>query len=315
MNARELREYSELHFGMRSPPDYWLSVPCGYCHSCQKSANNQYKIRLLYELRNQDPAKCLFITLTFNDENLARFSSDYNKAVRLFLDRLRKCYNRQIRHWIIGEFGSLRGRPHYHGILFDVPSELLDFGNVFHAGDHELLSRFWSYGFVFVGYVSDATCGYITKYLTKSINGKKIRPRIITSKGIGASYLDSDDAKLHKDGTALRPLMHINGFPQALPRYYYNKIFTDFDKENIALDRYISPPPFTWQGKIYFTEVSRDRARFNSYLQNLSLGLTPCEAPPSRRVERSDDRFCRSLNNVPLKDRFFDINFLKNGKI
>ena len=117
MTFNEVVDYSETYYGCFWPPDYYLEVPCGYCHSCQKSYNNQYRIRLLYELRKYPSGTCLFVTLTFDDDNLKKFSKDTNKAVRLFLDRLRKDYGKQIRHWFVCEFGTLYGRPHYHGIL------------------------------------------------------------------------------------------------------------------------------------------------------------------------------------------------------
>lgn len=312
MTATDLIEYSELNFGMRFPPDYWLEVPCGYCHSCQKSENNQYRIRLMYEIRDYPNESCLFVTLTFDDENLARFGKDPNKAVRLFLDRLRKQYGKQIRHWFIGEYGTLHGRPHYHGILFGVPEELRvtylvdsvvpdpkdpDKFVFVHAGDHPLISAAWKYGFVFVGYVSDETCGYITKYLTKSLNDKKRRPRVITSFGIGSSYLKSDEAVLHKQPGKYQTTMTLNGFPQAMPRYYYNKIFTDVDKQNIALERYLCPPPFSWQGVEYPSKEKRDRARSVTFEQNKNLGLTPLEPPLTRKNQSSLERFKNLMLN------------------
>ncbi|WP_290535085.1 hypothetical protein [Alistipes sp.] len=293
MTYNEVVNYAKLNYGTFWPPDYIVEVPCGYCFSCQKSQNNQYKIRLLYEVRKYMPGTCLFITLTFDDENLTRFKDNPNKAVRLFLDRMRKYFGRSVRHWIIGEFGTLRGRPHYHGILFDCPDELCDprYLNVDQPGHHSMIGGFWQYGFVFVGYVSDATCGYITKYLTKSINGKNRRPRVITSKGIGDNYLLSEDARLHKQGLNYQPFMHINGFTQALPRYLFNKIFTDFDKSNMVLDRYLNPPPLMWQGVRYDNSFDLSMARRNTYLSNVALGLTPISRPPTAPVVSSFSRF------------------------
>lgn len=295
--ASQITDYSQEMYGTRFPLDYTISVPCGYCLGCQKSSNNQYRIRLMYEIRCYPPGSCLFVTLTFDDEHLQRFESDTNKAVRLFLDRVRKRFGKQIRHWFIGEYGTERGRPHYHGILFDVPKELSTVYNVEHPGDHPVLRELWSYGFVFVGYVSDATCGYITKYLTKSLNGEKVRPRVITSKGIGASYLDTDECRLHKDGETLRPLMHLNGYPQALPRYYYNKIFDDVDKSNMVVDRFVDPPPLTWKGRVYPTEFARNAARRATFLSNVRDGLTPVDPPPTRRVVSSESRVREMLSN------------------
>lgn len=295
MTFNEVVDYAELNYGMVWPPDYIVDVPCGYCFSCQKSSNNQYRIRLMYEIRKWPPNTCLFVTLTFDDENLMKYQDNPNKAVRLFLDRMRKRFGKQIRHWFIGEYGTKKGRPHYHGILFNVPRELSTVYSVAHPGDHPVVRELWQYGFVFVGYVSDKTCSYITKYLTKSLNGKKVRPRVISSHGIGDNYLSSDESRLHKAGNKLQPFMHLNGFPQALPRYYYNKIFSEVDKQNMVLDNFISPPPFVWQGVRYSTEEERNSARVSTFEGNKSSGLTPYVAPPVNKVMSSEERFKKRL--------------------
>lgn len=298
MSHNDIVDYAKTYYGTIWPPDYIVDVPCGYCHSCQKSVNNQYRIRLMYECRKYPPGSCLFVTLTFDDEHLNKFSKDYNKAVRLFLDRLRKNYGRQIRHWFIGEFGTLKGRPHYHGILFDVPREFIDAYDPDVPGHHPLLAKEWKYGFVFVGYVSDETCSYITKYMTKSINGDRVRPRVITSFGIGDNYLQSDEAQLHKMNGKYQPFMHLNGFKQALPRYLYGKIFSDVDKQNMVVERYVNPPPPTWQGVEYSTEDQRDAARCATLKSNEDIGLTPVFGPPVRRNKSSFEKFKDLLNEI-----------------
>lgn len=299
MTYNEVIEYAKINYGAFWPPDYVVEVPCGYCHSCQKSVNNQYRIRLLYECRKYPPGTCLFVTLTFDDDNLKKFSKDYNKAVRLFLDRLRKDYGKQIRHWFIGEFGTLHGRPHYHGILFDVPQELIDGYDPDIPGHHPLLASRWQYGFVFVGYVADETCSYIAKYVTKSINGDKVRPRVISSFGIGSNYLESDEARLHRLPGNYQPFMVVNGFKQAMPRFYYNKIFTEVDKQNMALDRFINPPvEFSWQGQKFGHKFDQVMQRRSTHEQNIASGLSsPTPLPTSDRIS-SFDRFKKLIDEI-----------------
>ena len=298
MTYNEVIDYAKLNYGTFWPPDYYLEVPCGYCHSCQKSYNNQYRIRLLYECRKYPPGTCLFVTLTFDDDNLKKFSKDTNKAVRLFLDRLRKDYGKQIRHWFVCEFGTLHGRPHYHGILFNVPRELIDGYDSDVPGCHPLLASRWKYGFVFVGYVSEETCSYITKYVTKSINGDKVRPRIISSHGIGDNYFDTDEFELHKFGECYQPFMIVGGFPQAMPRYYYNKVFTEVDKQNMVLDRYINPPvEFSWQGQRFGDKFDQIVQRRSTLQQNIASGLTSAAPLPSSKRVSSFDRFKKNMDD------------------
>lgn len=298
MTNTEIVDYAKTFYGCFWPPDYVLEVPCGYCHSCQKSYNNQYRIRLLYELRKYPSGTCLFVTLTFDDDNLKKFSRDTNKAVRLFLDRLRKDYGKQIRHWFVCEFGTLRGRPHYHGILFNVPQALIDGYDSDVPGHHPLLASRWKYGFVFVGYVSDETCSYITKYVTKSINGDKVRPRIVSSFGIGSNYFGTEESSLHKLGNQrYQPFMVLNGFQQAMPRYYYNKIFSDVDKQNMIVGRLINPPvEFSWQGQKFGSKLERDEMRRSTLDQNIASGLTPAFPLPHTKRVSSFDIFKRNMD-------------------
>lgn len=297
MTRREIYEYSQRVFGMFYPPDFYLDVPCGYCHSCKKREMNDYKIRLLYECRRPlDPGRInLFVTLTFDDVHLAKFASDTNRAVRLFLDRMRKRYGKQVRHWFIGEFGSLQGRPHYHGILFNCPLRIGNSVYGRHPGQNLELENVWSYGFVFAGYVNDSTAGYITKYLTKDLNGKKVRPRVISSFGIGDNYLDTDDALLHF-ANGYQPFITNGSYIYALPRYYSNKIYSDVDRQNMALDRFLSPSvSWLWQGRKYDNVFDYKSARLATLVSNRRLGLTTDVKPPSRKTRSSLERFKQNL--------------------
>lgn len=284
MTNAEISNYAREIYGMFWPPDYKLEVPCGHCLTCQKSENSSYRIRLMYEIRRWPANSCLFVTLTFNDENLKRFSSDPNQAVRLFLDRMRKNVGKQVRHWFIGEYGSLNGRPHYHGILFNVPENYIQEVTNDSHGSHATIERLWSYGFVFVGYVNDKTCSYITKYLTKSLNNGRVRPRVISSKGIGSNFVGSDAAKLCKIGSEYQPFIMMEGYKYALPRYYREKIFSDIDRQNMILDRYLDPH-YYWQGKEYPDEESLREARRQTNETNLSLRLSSKTSFPSRKRE------------------------------
>ena len=300
MTSKELHEYSRLYFGTVFPPDYEIAVPCGYCHSCKKREMNDYRIRLLYESRKPlDHGRVnLFITLTFDDENLEKFKSDTNKAVRLFLDRMRKRYGKQVRHWIIGEFGTLKGRPHYHGILFNVPSKLSNSPYGSKLGQNLELQDVWSYGFIFAGFVTDKTVGYITKYLTKDLNGDKVRPRVISSFGIGANYLQSDEAKLHKI-KGYQPFITNGSYIYALPRYYSTKIFSDFDRQNMALDRYFDPS-ISWRfnGRKYASKKEFEAVRNSVLASNRRAGLTTDKKPPTRKTRSSFGRFKKNIDRM-----------------
>lgn len=266
MSFSHLRSYCNTYFGGLDPPDYCISVPCGLCHSCERDRMRSYMIRLLYELHEHPDS--LFITLTFNDISLNEFREAPNKAVRLFLDRCRKSFGKSIRHWIVPEYGSLRGRIHYHGILFGVSN--FDFAH--------RLSKLWSYGFIYVGYANDKTARYITKYITKSLSRPYSRdnPRIISSKGIGLSYLSEENVLFHRSASGvLRPYISFSGLKVPLPRYYYNKIFDSEDKLQLLLDRFLNPPTVWHLGsEVFYSEGAYINARKSLFLSRLNSGLS-----------------------------------------
>lgn len=271
-----IRDYSMKWFKMEHPPDYQIDVPCGRCHSCEKRRMRDFQIRLLYEYYCY-PTNSYFITLTFDQKSLERFKDNPNKAVLLFLDRFRKSVNnnKQIRHWIVPEFGKDTHRLHYHGILFNLP--LGDFSN------HRLitlLENAWKYGFVDISLIrGDGAPRYVSKYVTKSLSGFSKLPRVISSHGIGSSYLNKENLHFHKplDGY-LRPYIIKNGYKIPLPRYYADKIFTEEDKVCMLLDRTFTDlngdTEYIWEGVKYPTEYDYLKARLQTFNDNLQIGLS-----------------------------------------
>lgn len=138
----------------------------------------------------------------------------------------------------------------------------------------------------------------ITKYVTKSINGDKVRPRVISSFGIGSNYFGTEESSLHKLGNQrYQPFMVLNGFQQAMPRYYYNKIFSDVDKQNMVVDRLINPPvEFSWQGQKFSSKLERDEMRRSTLNQNIASGLTPVLPLPHTERVSSFDIFKKNMD-------------------
>lgn len=213
--------------GYVQPPDKFIEVPCGKCVSCLKTRRNGWRMRLMAEFYRYPSSA--FITLTFNDESLDKFKDNPNKAVRLFLDRFRKFFGKSIRHFIVPEFGSKTERLHYHGILFNLPP-------IF---DEDVLASIWKYGFVYVGYCNAKTINYVIKYITKPDSSNMSLPRLIVSKGVGISFLESYGVDI-KDN--YQPYFVSNGYKIPLPRYYLTKLFTEV--ERVCMQYLSSLQPF-----------------------------------------------------------------------
>ena len=128
-------------------------VPCGVCADCRTSIKSQWMFRLRVELEAlcKNGWKIGFFTLTYKDESLPYiprdlFKSEYKKIacfskddIREFMTHLKKWLLRtygckrlknkdgsftdmRARWFIAGEFGELRHRPHYHGLICFPPS-------------------------------------------------------------------------------------------------------------------------------------------------------------------------------------------------
>lgn len=247
---------------------------------------------MLYEVSRWQNS--VFITLTFSDEYLSKFESNPNRAIRLFLDRVRKKYGKQVRHWFCAEHGEENGRLHYHGILFNTP----DYGV-----NYEEYQKLWKYGFLWLGYCNEKTVHYIVKYITKEVTDDRELPRIISSKGIGENYLSAENVALHKGEDFLAPYLNINGNPIALPRYYYDKIFDDDDKLSLVKESMLKPKTWFVGSTEYFDEEKARRARYHRMIDNTLNGLTPKYIKPSKR-RSSFERYKENLSKLNIKTEF-----------
>ena len=133
-------------------------LPCGKCFDCRQSLKSQWIFRVRAELSSLTAKgwKIGFFTLTYNDEHLPHIpdvliNGEYREVpcfnkrhIKDFVARMRKWlqkkYNcvksRKPRVMICSEFGELRHRPHYHGIVCFPP-------DVDAVAFHRELKRIW----------------------------------------------------------------------------------------------------------------------------------------------------------------------------
>lgn len=256
-----------------------IAVPCGHCEACIYNSAQEWRSRINEEYRVSQNA--LFVTLTYNDDSLpfARGTSFDGECkvvpcvskrdIQLFFKRLRSRFESQfgvsrLRYFLVSEYGPTTLRPHYHAILFNLPS--------YTAGDKrslfdtsEIIAEEWNLGFVKCDDVNPARIGYITKYLScvTDLPSEYVRPFRLMSRrpAIGATYLDRDYlVNWHK--RKLATYIPDGKFKIRMPRYYRRRIFDedeldlirqraqyyrdkrDFDinvKERAAFDRGLSP--------------------------------------------------------------------------
>lgn len=92
-------------------------VPCGKCAFCIKKQINAWCLRLAHEMEISSSA--FFLTLTYNDEHLPPNEELSKRDIQLWIKRLRKV-NPGIRYFAVGEYGTEKGRPHYHAVIYNL---------------------------------------------------------------------------------------------------------------------------------------------------------------------------------------------------
>lgn len=193
-----------------------LRIPCGHCLGCRLDYSRQWADRMMLELEHT--GKAVFLTLTYNNENVPIACDDLGQPVgltlskrdcQLFMKRLRKEFkDKELRFYACGEYGSNTRRPHMHLIVFGI--DLDDFPDREVKGMNELgqshfiskkLEKIWNKGFTLLADMSWKTCAYVSRYVMKKAFNDLVEwyqepefSLMSRRPGIGAYYFDE-----HKD--------------------------------------------------------------------------------------------------------------------
>lgn len=223
-----------------------IKVPCGDCIGCRLEYSRQWGIRCFHESTLYE--KNSFLTLTYNQKNLPNDQSISKETLQKFIRRLRKqLYPKLIRYFGCGEYGEKLGRPHYHLILFNHDfddKEIHEYGQVdydarsdsvgFKKGKYpkyksKTLENIWGKGFCTIGEVSFESACYVSRYITKKINGPlekshykgKLPEFCLMSKrpGIGKTWIMENFNEIYP-----KDYFTING-KKCRPIKYYDKCF------------------------------------------------------------------------------------------
>lgn len=249
-------------FAVRLPDGTSQMVPCGHCINCLLDMQSEWATRLSIELRSNLSRPAVFVTLTYNDENLP--TEEFNKEtgevyrdpsvckphVQQFMRSLRTKINRlkkrgqwsgwqgAIKYFFTSEYGPQGGRPHYHGIIFGLTKK-----------DANLINEVWSKGFTYLGDANDKTIVYCSKYCVKPTEfqshsnphrkgyfdnekwmdeqGIRRKPFRIMSIGLGKSYCeDEKNLRFHFREVFRNNYLRIGKHKKKMPRYFKQKIYT-----------------------------------------------------------------------------------------
>ncbi|QCS36805.1 replication initiation protein [Tortoise microvirus 8] len=198
------------------------------------------------------PRGSRFITLTYDDDHLVYYRKraangewlslqsdgewqeylcNYVEAlpglkksdIQNYMKRLRKklsIYNRKIRYYVVGEYGTKTNRPHYHLIVFGVNQD-----------DFNLFNSEWYHGSIRYDEVTDASINYILKYhvdRNEHLDIQPVKPFALMSKGIGRVYIDKMKSYHRNSGDML---VTVYGSKKRMPRYYKERMFSSLERE------------------------------------------------------------------------------------
>lgn len=219
-----------------------IKLPCGKCPECCKDYYSQWATRGSRELSQWDSS--VFITLTYDEDNLPNDRSLNKKHVQDFIKRVKKRFlsssENPIRQVYCGEYGSKTLRPHYHVILFNVdfldkkPHYLSNQGHQVFTS--RLLTDLWKKGNAEFGFATPGSIAYLFKYILKKKTRKeKSKPLTLEhpdgcydvshefieasrNPGIGAFMKNSESLK--------KGFLTVNGVKQKIPKYYLEDLKT-----------------------------------------------------------------------------------------
>ena len=217
-----------------------VPVGCTKCIECRKQEGRKWQLRMLEDIKHNKNGK--FVTLTFSNESIKEISKSIKGlegyeldneiatiAVKRFRERWRKEYKKSIRHWFITELGhNGTENIHLHGIIWT---------------DKEMkkITKHWKYGYTWEGkYVNERTVNYIIKYVKKiDLVHKEYKAKVLTSAGIGAAYIKTENAKSNKYNKEQTREYYTTrtGHKMAMPTYWRNKIYTDEEREELWIQK------------------------------------------------------------------------------
>lgn len=227
--------------------------PCRDCNQCKADKINDWRGRCKAEMATS--RHTLFATLTYGmddkyggaENNLKAKMLDYDD-IRLWLQLLRKWTKRgpegeviplvskeadAIRYFACGEYGSKKGRAHWHVLLFcqgRMPPNirLTEPGGepIRYIHTHQKGGLIWPYGWSQFRLADEGGIGYATKYITNDdiLNGEEKRVGLSIKPPLGDAYFRREAVRYVDEGISPQSCKY--RFPNEFrrdgsPREYY----------------------------------------------------------------------------------------------
>jgi len=235
------------------------TVPCGQCWSCRLQKSRDWAVRLVKEASYWPEDKRLFITLTYNPENLPEYGllskpvlDENGKQIKQshfqgFMKNLRDHFKYpKLKYFHCGEYGDQLGRPHYHAIIFGIKFDDMEEFKRTKAREliykSKTLENIWGKGFCSIGQVTFESCAYVARYIMKKRTGEQADAHY--TKIID---LDEETGEIKKTVKVPPEYITMSRNP-AIAKEYYDDYHTDiFPHDRVVIKRgdkpIVSKPP------------------------------------------------------------------------
>lgn len=248
-------------------------IPCGKCLGCRNDNARRWSARCYNEAQSVGLRNCCFVTLTFNNKMLYSRENPWSlnkKSFSGFIKRLRSRIKDKygidgVRFFSCGEYGSLKGRPHYHMLIygFNFPDKKIMKGPGFpkklqpHIIDGRVINNYYSdflnscwspagiddsFGFATISDLTYEDCAYTARYVLKKLGcfekSKNRESEFINASrmpGLGYDFF----YRYYKNILCAGRIDLGNGRFSDIPRYYVEKL-KEFDPvyyERLRVDR------------------------------------------------------------------------------
>lgn len=208
-------------------------VPCGHCLDCLKKRQNEWYVRFWCEERYQKRINpnsiTIFLTLTYDETNLPQSREAALNDFRAFVKKIsRRQGNERVRFYAVTENGTLKGRLHWHVLLFGFDPSVIS------KPLNKYFDDVWQKGFNSAEYCTPRVFSYVSKYVTKDLDTFKQddswKTISVCSKrpSLGMMFFSVDKWRNHLHNTQDFRIM-IDGYAYSLPRYFREKLLSELD--------------------------------------------------------------------------------------
>jgi len=247
----------------------FIHIRCGMCNGCKADHARDWAIRCYHE--SQMHHVSCFVTLTYDEEHLPACGSLDKRDLQQFWKALRKKLNVPIRYFAAGEYGTKKGRPHYHAIIFGwmpskrYPVDISDKGHIQYT--HPILQSAWQKRGRIVFTDFDPSCArYVAHYTAdklKSYAADTIDPET----GLRPyEKLDKQTGEIWQ----LQPEFQVSSLKPAIGLRWLEKYWMEvFPKDTVIMDGKEYPPP-----RFYYKWLAENQESVHQHVRQKRIEQT-----------------------------------------